>query len=53
MAHTDICSNKKLEEIDNDSRKYDIAFTEELYKLFYDQYIADWLKNNKQWPTNK
>lgn len=41
MAHTDICSNKKLEEIDNDSRKYDIAFTEELYKLFYDQYIAD------------
>ena len=39
MAHTDICSNKKLDEIDYDSRKYDIELTKCLHKLFYDQYI--------------
>lgn len=39
MAHTDICSNKKLDEIDYDSRKYDIELTKCLYKLFYDHYI--------------
>ena len=39
MAHTDICSNKRLDEIDYDSRKYDIELTKCLYKLFYDHYI--------------
>ena len=41
MAHTDICSNKRLKEIDNDSRKYDIALTECLYEIFYNHYIAN------------
>ena len=44
MAHTDICSNKRLGEIDCDSRKYDI----ELTKCLLDIYNDETPQSNKQ-----
>ncbi|MBR4848441.1 MAG: hypothetical protein IKV07_03680 [Bacteroidaceae bacterium] len=37
MAHTDICSNKRLDEIDCDSRKYDIELTKCLLDIYNDE----------------
>ncbi len=34
MIHLDICSNKKLLELDEDSREYDIEFSKKLHSLY-------------------
>ena len=36
MAHTDICSNQKLLEIDEDARQYDIELTKNLMDIYND-----------------
>ena len=48
MAHLNICSNEKLEEIDIESRQYDLAFAEELLRIKtdLDRYKNDGSRDN-------
>lgn len=36
MAHLDICSNRRLMQIDEDARKYDEGLSKLLHKLYLD-----------------